>query len=70
VGLRRTASSLLVALFSALLLAQPATAHERSSGVLGSSGLAHPRSAGAVSRLVAMAATGRSIRPSGGSSST
>jgi hypothetical protein len=58
VGLRRFASLLVVALFSALLLAQPATAHERSSGVLGSSGLAHPRPAAAVSRLVAMAVSG------------
>ncbi|MDX6546915.1 MAG: hypothetical protein QOG33_465 [Gaiellales bacterium] len=57
-GLRRVAPSLLLALFSALLLAQPATAHERSSGSLGSSGLAHPRPAGAVSRLVALAVSG------------
>jgi N-acetylmuramoyl-L-alanine amidase len=45
-------------LAAALVLAQPAGAHERSSGVIGSSGIAHPRSAGAVSRLVAMTASG------------
>ena len=58
VGLRRTVPSLLVVLATALLLAQPAGAHERSSGVIGSSGLAHPRSAGSVGRLMAMTVTG------------
>ena len=58
VGLRRTVSSLLVVLVAALALAQPAAAHERSSGSIGSSGLANPRSAGAVSRVVALTVTG------------
>src|SRR5437762_916509 len=58
VGLRRTVPSLLVVLAAALLLAQPAGAHERSSGVIGSSGLEHPRAAGSVRRLTAMTASG------------
>jgi hypothetical protein len=58
VGLRRTVFSLIVVLAVALAFAQPARAHERTSSVVGSSGLAHPRSAGAVSRLVALTLIG------------
>jgi hypothetical protein len=58
VGLRRTVPSLIVVLAAALVLAQPAGAHESSSGPVGSSGLAHPQSAGAVTRLVALTVSG------------
>ncbi len=57
-GLRRTVPFLIVALAAVLVFAQPAAAHERTSGVVGSAGIAHPRPAGAVSRLVALAVSG------------
>jgi N-acetyl-anhydromuramyl-L-alanine amidase AmpD len=58
VGLRRIVPSLIVSLTAVLVFAQPATAHERTSGVVGSAGIANPSPAGAVGRLVALAATG------------
>jgi N-acetylmuramoyl-L-alanine amidase-like protein len=58
VGLRRTVPVLIALLFAVALLAQPAAAHERSDGLIGSAGITNPHPAGAVTRLVAMAVSG------------
>jgi N-acetyl-anhydromuramyl-L-alanine amidase AmpD len=58
VGRPRIILALGAALLTALLTAQPAAAHERTSGTLGSAGIAHPKPAGAVSQLVARAVSG------------